>query len=89
MSDNKRYLKKSFNRRAKNYDLDHFRVGTSRFIIETTRRQVIRNFINEHGRLLDIGCGTGTNLKMFETSCDLFGTDISESMVLECHKKNL
>ena len=39
-------------------------------------------------KVLDIGCGTGTHLKMYqEKKCNIFGVDLSESMLNVAKKK--
>lgn len=44
--------------------------------------------VNEGMNVLDIGCGTGTHLKIYqEKRCNIFGIDLSESMLGLAKKK--
>jgi len=53
------------------------------------RRIGLKMFPVSNGmNVLDIGCGTGTHLKMYlEKKCNIFGVDVSESMLNVAKKK--
>lgn len=43
----------------------------------------------QNANILDIGCGTGINLKTFFTSYNYYGIDLNEEAVKYCRKRNL
>lgn len=59
------------------------------------RRKIIQNIFKTFAipdkklNILDIGCGTGFNLKFFQTYGNSFGCDISEDALYYCQKRDL
>jgi SAM-dependent methyltransferase len=61
------------------------------------RRQIIRSLVenicttlnNPHPRILDVGCGTGANLKMLAAYGSAEGVDVSQQAVDFCHERGL
>lgn len=60
------------------------------------RREIIRTILECHNvikdresNLLDIGCGTGINLKVFQKYIHSFGCDLSDEAIYFCKKRNL
>lgn len=59
------------------------------------RRKIIQNIFKKFAipdkklNILDIGCGTGFNLKFFQTYGNSFGCDISEDALYYCQKRDL
>ena len=59
------------------------------------RRRIIQNVLKTSGifgkklEILDIGCGTGFNLKFFQAYGNSFGCDISEEALYYCQQRDL
>lgn len=60
------------------------------------RREIIKTILKYHNvindrksDLLDIGCGTGINLKVFQEHMHSFGCDLSDDAIYYCQKRNL
>lgn len=57
--------------------------------INVLRKIVLKMYIPKEGmRVLEVGCGTGTNLKLYQQAgCEVYGIDSSPSMVKVASKK--
>src|SRR5579871_3611866 len=58
------------------------------------RRKLVCQLIDRlalpaHSRLLDVGCGTGANLKAFNKEFERFGIDVSNAALEFCHMRGL
>lgn len=65
-------IKRRYNRTAKFYDC------MDRMFSEKTRREVISQV---KGKILEVGVGTGKNLPLYPTGCDVTGIDFSPEML--------
>src|SRR5687767_14975564 len=63
-------------------------VGRRR-IIQSLVEKICRTLNNSNPRILDVGCGTGANLKMLATFGSAEGVDISPQAVEFCHERGL
>lgn len=53
-------------------------------------KTMLRNYYNKtSGRILDVGCGTGENMKMLSAYGKVYGVDISKEAILFCKKRKL
>ena len=61
----------------------------------TARQSIVSDIVrcnvplSSHSRVLDVGCGTGAILAMFQAQCDAYGTDMSPLAIDFCHKRGL
>lgn len=60
------------------------------------RREIVKTILDcfrvikdKKSNLLDIGCGTGINLKFFQKYINSFGCDLSDDAIFFCKKRNL
>lgn len=60
-----------------------------RKIIQTFVERICSSLDNPHPRILDVGCGTGANLKMLGLYGQAEGVDISEQAVEFCKQRGL
>ncbi len=60
-----------------------------RKIIQTFVERICANLDNQDVRILDVGCGTGANLKMLGLYGQAEGVDISEQAVEFCKRRGL
>ena len=60
-----------------------------RKIIQTFVERICSSFDNPNPRILDVGCGTGANLKMLGLYGQAEGVDISEQAVEFCKRRGL
>jgi SAM-dependent methyltransferase len=63
-------------------------VGRRR-IIESLLERICASLDNPNPRILDVGCGTGGNLKMLSAFGQVEGVDISQDAVDFCHERGL
>jgi len=87
MRNNNRSRDMDFNKSAAKYDS----VGgkLSRRFYRLLVAQVAQAELSPGANVLDVGCGTGTILRMIADACDIngFGIDMSENMVAEAKRK--
>lgn len=60
-----------------------------RRIIQSLVEKISPTLNNPHPRILDVGCGTGANLKMLAAYGRAEGIDISQQAVEFCHERGL
>ncbi len=83
-------IKEIYDRRASEYDKEHFQPSSSAKYVEEKRLDLIHPYLKRSAslNLLDIACGTGTYLEIAKKfGADTVGCDISENMVRICKKK--
>jgi len=68
-----------------------YKLEKSHWWFSAKRQLIIQLFkkYGKNGRWLDIGCGTGLNLKEFQKHSEAFGCDISEECISFCKKRGL
>lgn len=81
---NDEYTKKIYNNSATKYD----NVWSGIWTYET--RDEIIDFLSpiEGDKILEVGIGTGTNLKIYPDYCEITGIDYSEKMLKICEQKS-
>src|SRR5690348_8912269 len=60
-----------------------------RRIIQSLVEKILSALNVQHPRILDVGCGTGANLKMLAAYGKAEGVDISSQAVEFCHERGL
>ncbi|WP_461829166.1 class I SAM-dependent methyltransferase [Aquifex sp.] len=74
----KKSLRRQFSRAAKTYE---------RWALpQKESAEILVKLVNPHGRVLDLGCGTGF-VSEFLQDCEVVGLDLSEDMVREYKKR--
>lgn len=74
--DNNKKIKKRYNRIASYFDLLQKPMGTSRF--DKWRKKLIEQV---NGKTLEVGVGTGKNLRFYNRDIDLTAIDFSKNML--------
>lgn len=83
-------IKEIYDRRASDYDKEHFQPNSSAKYVEERRLDLINPYLKRSKdlKLLDIACGTGTYLEIAKKfGADTVGCDISENMIRICKNK--
>ncbi len=78
-----------FNCKARFYDKDHLEPNSIMGLHQRLRSLWVNELVNGKGRMLEVGCGTGLNLKSLSYRVDCVGIDISMGMLKEGRGKNL
>jgi demethylmenaquinone methyltransferase/2-methoxy-6-polyprenyl-1,4-benzoquinol methylase len=76
-------VKGKYDRNSRFYD--SFEYLTERFMFSKWRRELVRGL---SGTILELGVGTGKNLKYYPEHSRVVGVDISEGMLEEARKKS-
>jgi len=71
-----RSTSEKYNRASKNYDL--FELPAEKFLFSKIRKKAFRNI---HGKILEIGIGTGKNLPYYPYDAEVTGIDFSTGML--------
>jgi ubiquinone/menaquinone biosynthesis C-methylase UbiE len=75
---NKNNIKHAYNKIANYYDI------VDRFISPEMRSKALQD---ARGKVLEVGIGTGGNLKYYPTECKITGVDLSQNMLQKAKEK--
>lgn len=77
----KETIRNKYNNFAKWYDLSE---GILEFFVKNLRKNLLRK---AHGKVLEVGVGTGRNFEYYSRDCEITAIDFSEEMLVLAEKR--